>query len=32
MKTRNVAFTLPERPILPGDLPGDPSSTALPQR
>ncbi len=32
MKTRNVEFTLPERPILPGDLPSDIPRSSLPVR
>jgi serine protease Do len=32
MKTRNVEFTLPERPILPGDLPSDTPHSSLPVR
>ncbi len=32
MKTRNVEFTLPERPILPGDLPSEISRGSQPVR
>ena len=32
MKSRNVEFTLPERPILPGDLPSDIPRSSMPMR